>query len=188
MIIPVSTQAARQRRQQLIQAMSRLESDGFHCFDCTGVCCTFVANSMMTTPHETAELLNWLIEEDRLTPQLITSLKDCVRRYRLDQPAPGDGRRTFGRRTYTCPFFAGTQKGCTISRGVKPYGCLGFNAIEKGITDGGSCQSNVTLLQEFEDTHKDVMTELDHQVIQKTGIDPEKKPMPQALLEMIATL
>lgn len=178
----------RLRRQVLIDEMSTLEANGYHCFQCTGICCTFVANSMMTTPLETAELLLFLVQEERWNANTMERLRETVRHYRLDREPPGDGRRSFSRRTYTCPFFNEQQLGCSISRSAKPYGCLGFNARSKGVTEGGDCASNTQLLAQRDDIFGALERELNQRIQQALGLTWEKLPMPQALLVLSEAL
>ncbi|CAM2006508.1 hypothetical protein [Acanthopleuribacter pedis] len=179
---------ALKRRAGLVAAMAAHEQDGVDCSACSGVCCTFVANSMQTTPLETYDLLVWLQAQQRIDADLVAHLKETVRRYRLDAPDPGDGRRSFVRRTYTCPFFKRDKLGCTISRQAKPYGCLGFNPFKAGQVEGGECRSQIDLLErrEAEFAAREVVAD---QVLRRgLALDWEKKPMPVALLEFIDKL
>jgi Fe-S-cluster containining protein len=117
---------------------------GFHCGACSGVCCTFVANSMKITPVETRDLRRWLEDQNRWNEDTLDALRETIQRFRLDQET-GDGRRAL-RKTYTCPFYRPGPKGCSISRHHKPYGCLAFNARAKDQTEGGNCASDQELL------------------------------------------
>ncbi len=155
--------------------MRDLEEKGWSCAACTGVCCTFVANSMRITPVEARDLRRWLESEGRWTPELIASLRDCVTRFRLDQDA-GDGRRSL-RKTYTCPFYTNSRLGCSIHPDHKPYGCLAFNARRPGITDGGTCASAQDLLQQREALFPEENA-LNHAL----APDPSPRPIPLALL------
>ena len=176
---------ARARRAGLVAAMAAHEKVGVDCAACSGVCCTFVANSMQTTPLETFDLLVWLVEQNRVDQHLIDALRETVRRYRLDAAAPGDGRRHFVRRTYTCPFFKRDKLGCTISRFAKPYGCLGFNPFKAGQEEGGDCRSQVDLLEKREAAFVGAEGSADQFLRRVLQLDWEKKPMPIALLELI---
>ena len=176
------------RRHGLIHRMTSEEKSGVNCFSCSGVCCTFIANSMMTTPLETAEILCWLHEQGRLDDELIQQLENNVRRYRLDQSPPGDGKRAFMRRTYTCPFFTPGPKGCGLSRSVKPYGCLGFNPNRPDQTEGGDCASDQDLLAERERQFEADETKHNEQLRERFALDWQKLPMPFALLELIRAL
>lgn len=159
---------AYERRKILLNEMDALNASGVNCFNCPGHCCTSVANSMMVTPWETADIMGHLQAFNLVTDELRSRLEDTVKRFRLDVPLPGNGRRGYLRRTYDCPFFAGKNLGCTLPREVKPYGCLGFNPKAPGETLGTSCSSNQALLQYREETAPD-----------QSG---EKLPLPVALL------
>lgn len=156
-------------RQILLDEMDALNARGVNCWNCPGHCCTAVANSMMITPRETQDIVDYLKAAGRWTTELKTALEDTVRRYRLDVPMPGNGRRGYLRRTYECTFFAGKSLGCTLPREVKPYGCLGFNPTAPGETEGTSCKSDQSLLQRREELAPD-----------ESG---EKFPLPVALLQ-----
>lgn len=179
---------ARRRRAGLVAAMQARGEAGIDCRACSGVCCTFVANSMQTTPLETLDLLAWLVSQKRVNAALIEALRSAVRRYRLDAPAPGDGQRNFVRRTYTCPFFTRDTLGCSVSRHAKPYGCLGFNPLRAGQVDGGDCASQIDLLEQREANFACDETAADQHLRQVLQLDWDKKPMPVALLEFIERL
>lgn len=176
--------SSHERRKILIEEMGELEDKGLHCFQCTGVCCTFVANSMQTTVLETIDLLFYLWRENRINEELVVQLKETVSKNRLDSDL-GNGQRNFLRRTYTCPFYGGGTKGCSISRSSKPYGCLGFNACEKGVTEGGNCASNIPLLEKREAQEEEEEQRLNRELKEKLGLFWEKLPMPFALLELL---
>ena len=156
-------------RQILLDEMDALNARGVNCFACPGHCCTSVANSMMVTPYETQTIVTYLKEAGRWTDELKAALRETVRRFRLDVPMPGNGKRGYLRRTYDCTFFAGKSLGCTLPREIKPYGCLGFNPTLPGEAEGKSCKSDQCLLQRREDAAPD-----------NSG---EKLPLPVALLQ-----
>lgn len=171
------------RRQVLIDEMAILEEKGVHCFKCTGECCTFTSNSMQTTVLETLEVVIYLFEQKRVTDELIKNLELNVKRYRLDS-VPGNGQRSFMRRTYTCPFFMGKSKGCSLSRSIKPYGCLGFNPNVGGQTEGGNCVSNIKTLEQREKEFEILEQKLNQNLKEKLDLHWEKLPFPVALLEL----
>lgn len=179
---------ARRRRAGLVAAMQARGEAGIDCRACSGVCCTFVANSMQTTPLETLDLLAWLVDQARLNAALVEALRTVVRHYRLDAPAPGDGQRSFARRTYTCPFFTRDSLGCSVSRHAKPYGCLGFNPLRAAQVEGGDCTSQIDLLEQREARFARDEAEADQYLRLTLQLDWEKKPMPVALLELIERL
>lgn len=173
--------SAPERRQLLVKKMEALGAEGKNCALCTGVCCTFLSNSMQISPLEAEDLKLWLIEQDRWNNTLFDQLKETVRRFRLDQDL-GDGRRSF-RRTYTCPFYFAGAKGCSISRHHKPYGCLAFNAKSAGMTAGGHCASDQNALIEREQHFTDEERR-NRQLKQQYHLVFEKAPIPVALLAL----
>ena len=123
---------------------------------------------MMITPLETEDIMTYLKAAGRFTEELKVRLAETVKRFRLDVPPPGNGRRGFLRRTYDCPFFEGKNLGCSLPREVKPYGCLGFNPTTSNESEGVSCNSNQTLLAKREDLFPEATL--------------DKLPLPVALL------
>jgi hypothetical protein len=168
----------------LIEAMQTNIAAGKHCGSCSGVCCTFVANSMQTTPLETWEIYVYLRDHRRLNAALRDQLLANIKRYRLDVQPPGDGRRSFMRRTYTCPFFMNGPLGCSLPPEVKPYGCLGFNPRSAGLTEGGDCASDQELLEARDQAFAVDEAERNQALTQHYGLDWEKRPMPWALLTL----
>lgn len=180
----VYSHSAAERRRPMNDAMHASVNKGIDCLSCSGVCCTFVANSMMTTPLETLDILVYLHQQDRLTEETRSRLTETVRRYRLNHEAPGDGRRRFVRRTYTCPFFNEGPRGCSISRTAKPYGCLGFNPRVPNQTEGGDCAADTALLQAREDIHGTPEARVNLELKTRYQLDWDKLPMPVALLSL----
>ena len=181
----VSDSTAHRRRSQVIEKMKEITSAGANCFSCSGVCCTFVGNSMMVTPIEAIELVHFLNEQGRWNNELLEKLNETILIYRLDRPVPSDGRRSFSRRRYTCPFFTeGKDGGCSIRKRYKPFGCLGFNAIDSGVRDGENCKSYLSTLEDREREHGASEKQLNAQIRQELGLDWEKKNMPLALKEL----
>jgi len=133
---------AQSRRSMLISAMAELEEKKFHCMNCVGTCCTFVANSMQITPLEALEIMEGLNLNRTQAEELKMRLQDTILHYRLDQEL-SIGKKAISqlRRTYTCPFFTPGPLGCSLSRSIKPYGCLAFNPkIEDD--NGSKCTSS----------------------------------------------
>ncbi|MCK5884421.1 MAG: hypothetical protein KAG61_12085 [Bacteriovoracaceae bacterium] len=174
------------RREKLIEKMGVLTSSGINCYSCEGTCCTFIANSMKTTPLESLDLLSYLQENNLLNDELIKQLKETVAHYRLDYDID-TGRGTILRRTYTCPFFIPGEKGCTISRKNKPYGCLGFNAFKEKSVEGSSCSPDFNLLQEREDEFGIAEENNNQWLKNELRLDWDKLPMPLALLQIITS-
>ncbi len=104
---------------------------------------------MRISALEADELAAHLRETGRDTEEMRVVLRATIARFGLDRPAPGDGRRVFGRRRYTCPFFSDLGR-CTIVPEAKPYGCLAFNARAPGVRDGENCASDQELMREQE--------------------------------------
>ena len=118
---------ARERRGPLLDEMDRLQGSGLSCQNCSGPCCTYIGNSMKVTPSETFDLYSHLKETDQWHLDLKQRLEKTVERFRLGSDF-SDGRRSFIRKTYTCPFYKDRSLGCSIAKEFKPFGCLGFNA------------------------------------------------------------
>lgn len=170
------------RRDNIIKRMLELESQGKSCVGCAGTCCTYEANSMMVTPLEAVELLQHLKSSGQLDDEFKEKCRETVKRYRLDHPA-GNGRRSFLRRTYTCPFFNHKELGCPLPREVKPYGCLAFNAHHPELKAGEHCYSETELLEEREKANL-AEVELNRELHKKFNLVWEKTPLPLGLLEL----
>ena len=171
--------SAPDRRTSLIAEMQRRADQGQHCGSCTGICCTFLSNSMQISPVEALDLKKWLQNQNRWNEELFQELRECVKKFRLDQDI-GDGRRSL-RRTYTCPFYRTGPRGCSISRHHKPYGCLAFNARSSGITEGGNCASDQALL---EDQTTSTETARNQELKTKYQLLFDKAPIPVLLLAL----
>jgi hypothetical protein len=173
------------RRAPLLARMQELQSRGVGCAACTtSACCTFVANSMRVTPLEAVDLYDALVAGGRMGPELEAALAATVQRFGLDRPAPGDGRRSFGRRRYTCPFLRDGSLGCTLPAAAKPYGCLAYNARRAGVADGEDCGSEQALLDAARAAA--VATDLDDRLRAELGLAWETATIPEALLDLAA--
>ena len=169
-------------RDHLIKRMQELENQGLSCVGCQGTCCTFEANSMMVTPLEAFDLLHYLKTQGQLTLELKTKCEEATQKYRLDHQV-GNGKRSYLRRTYTCPFFNHHELGCPLPREVKPYGCLAFNAHHAEKKASEHCYSEKALLEEREKQH---LWEVEKNQWLKTKFNLfwEKSPLPTALLDI----
>ena len=169
----------RERRSLLLEEMQRVASKGIDCAHCEGTCCTFAANSMRVTPLETYDLWFFLEKSHRWNEATRQLLLATIDRFRLDHPVPGNGRRSYGRRTYTCPFFNNQIEGCSIDLVHKPYGCLGFNPKIAGQTSGGKCGhqlgSELRDVAALEETANIQLREI-------LEFDEQTKTIPEALL------
>lgn len=173
------------RRAPLLQAMGSLAQRGVGCGSCTGTCCTFVANSMLVTPLEALDLAEYLLTTGRAGEELTVRLEESVARFALDRPMAGDGKRSFSRRRYTCPFFGDKKLGCSIAAESKPYGCLAFNARSAGVRDGEDCASDQEGLAGQESENEAAENAA---VKERLKITWEKESIPTALLDVLAKL
>lgn len=164
------------RRKYLLEQMNQLKEQDITCSSCEGFCCTYRANSIQITPLEAADMLAYLGE---LTPELTKRLEDNIQEFRLDKEVYISRGKTL-RRTYTCPFFKHESLGCAIAPEYKPYGCLGFNALEKNVSEFGKCGSNEEVLQKTDE----LQSSENQQYKQKYSISWDKKPIPMALIEL----
>ena len=160
--------------------MNELESSGKDCKGCSGTCCTYEANSMMVTPIEAVELVDYLKSKNLFDNELKSRLLETVSKYRLDQTV-GDGKRSFLRRTYTCPFFNHKELGCPLPREVKPFGCLAFNAHDLEKKAGEFCFSEEKVLLAREAASLDEAA-LNQKIKTENSLYWDKTPLPLALL------
>ena len=170
-----------QRRKILIDRMQELESSGLNCQNCQGNCCTYEANSMMVSPVEAFELAESLKAKNEFDEELKKKLQDTVVKYRLDSSL-GNGKRSFIRRTYTCPFFNHKELGCPLPRDIKPYGCLAFNAHDKELKAGEHCFSEKDVLERRENEFSEEK-KLNQEIKEKYSLAWDKTPLPLALLD-----
>lgn len=170
------------RRDILLERMNELESSGMGCLGCSGTCCTFEANSMLITPLETKELFDYLRSNLLLTSELKEKLSQCVTQYRLE-PKYQNSRRSYLRKTYTCPFFGFKELGCPLPREVKPYGCLAFDSHHVELKAGEHCYSEKDLLEKRERLHPEEH-EMNVSISKEMNLTWEKAPIPNALLEL----
>lgn len=170
------------RRELLIERMEQLEAQGMGCLGCSGTCCTFEANSMMLTPLEAVELMGYLKQANLLTSDLKQKLFDSAKKYRLEHP-PGNGRRSYLRKTYTCPFFNHQELGCPLPREVKPYGCLAFDSHHVELKASEHCFSEKELLRRRELLHSDEAL-MNQKLMNEYHLLWDKTPIPLALLDL----
>ena len=187
------TKSGGERRSALLSEMDSLTQQGIDCRHCTGVCCTSVANSMKVTPLETLDIFYALWTQNKQQEENVISfldrislmMKHCIVQYRLDVEIPSNGKREFLRRTYTCPFFAHKNLGCTINRDYRPYGCLGFNPLTAHNLDGEKCSINNNVHRERELLHHAHEELENREVSQRYHLYFNKLPLPVALLHLI---
>lgn len=171
------------RREQLIDRMNELESQGKSCAGCAGNCCTFEANSMLVTPLEAFELYSYLKKNNFLTEELKTKLQKNIQQYRLE-PKYENNRRSYLRKTYTCPFFNHTELGCPLPRVVKPYGCLGFNTHHPELKAKEFCYSETHLLEQREALNLETEVSLNQALREQFHLVWVKAPIPNAILDI----
>ena len=175
------------RRQVLIDSMNELEQSGINCQSCSGCCCTFISNSMQTDGVQTLELYIYLHKKNMWNDSLVLRLEEVIRNNRLDYEISTGQGSTF-RRTYTCPFYNTGPRGCSIDPSSKPFGCLAFNALSKGVSAGENCKSNIEILKEREDLYEHNELKSNSYIKSKLKLDWEKLPMPVALLKLHESL
>ncbi len=136
---------------------------------------------MMVSPIEASELIDYLRENHLFTQEMKERLEQTVLKYRLNHSV-GNGRKSFLRRTYTCPFFNHGELGCPLPKEVKPYGCLAFNPHHIHHKAGEHCFSEKSLLEKREAMAKDEI-QLNQELKRKFGLSWDKAPLPLALLD-----
>ena len=94
----------------------------------------------------------------------------------------GHGRRM--RKTYSCPFYNKGDKGCSISRSMKPYGCLAFNPSREDANGEEGCFSMTSLLENREDIFSLKENKCNLFLKEKLGLWWDKIEIPTALLEI----
>ncbi|WP_127718465.1 hypothetical protein [Halobacteriovorax sp. HLS] len=171
------------RRKVLIDSMRELEASGVNCQSCTGCCCTFISNSMQTDGVQTLELYIYLHDKEMWNDSLISRLNEVIKNNRLDYEI-STGQGSSFRRTYTCPFYNSGPKGCSISPESKPFGCLAFNALGKGVSAGENCTSNIEVLKQREDIFENNEQRANVYLKSILSLDWDKLPMPVALLRL----
>jgi hypothetical protein len=170
------------RRELLIDHMNDLESRGMGCIGCKGTCCTYEANSMLLTPLEAFELMNYLSQNNLKSDELKQKLEDAVKTYRLEPKYEGS-KRSYLRKTYTCPFFGHVELGCPLPREIKPYGCLAFDSHHVELKASEHCYSETEVLEKREEKHPEEK-KLNADLKIKFNLLWEKSPIPNALLEL----
>jgi hypothetical protein len=172
----------KERRNFLIHAMNALNDENINCYSCTGLCCTFESNSMQVTPQEALDVVLLLYKQNRINQELIDALKENIRKYRLDKEISTGKNSTF-RRYYTCPFYQPGEKGCTLTKEDKPYGCLGYNAKKEGARNQNQCGSDFKLLEAQDASNVD--DSIAQKLQDELKLSWTKLPLPVALLDLL---
>lgn len=175
-------ESKKKRRLLLQERMNCLDSANSNCSNCSGKCCTFMANSMMITPIEAMDLYIYLNEENLWNDELKDKLKQSIKDFRLSETFDIGRGRSF-RRTYTCPFYMTKFPGCPLPTEIKPYGCLAFNPTKGQPAAGEGCASALDLLEKRE---KSMPQEgnINQKLKDYMKLDWDKLPIPVALLEI----
>jgi hypothetical protein len=139
---------------------------------------------MHVTPLEAVDILADMARKNRLTAEWKRHLESCVAENGLDRPDMGNGNRKFMRRGYTCPYFNHGEWGCGVHVDHKPYGCLAFNPVESGISDGGSCRSNLNDLEERDSAWAEQESTWNASLKNQYQLDWDKLDIPRALLQL----
>ncbi|MFY7991972.1 MAG: hypothetical protein ACOVP4_01665 [Bacteriovoracaceae bacterium] len=171
------------RRRFLLEDMSQLETRGISCLGCSGVCCTDMANSMMVTPIEMVDLYSYLKKDSSSLNDLKEKMQLTNLKYKLDILPPGIKKKSQFRRTYTCPFFLGSEFGCPLPRDVKPYGCLGFNRRKKEADIDQDCWSKKEILETQVKANNEAL--LNEWIKQDLALDWDKEYIPLAVIKFI---
>lgn len=171
----------------MTKEMGRLADQGKSCAACPGFCCSNEHNSMQVDPVQALELLSWLEGQNRLDEELGETLDKAIIDFRLDKEFFVGRGREF-RRHYTCPFYNGKTKGCTVSRAAKPYGCLGFNPLEEKVAVPGKCASNLKTLIARESRFSSREQKANDLLKTKLGLYWDKKNLPFALKDMLRAM
>jgi Fe-S-cluster containining protein len=178
--------SARSRRALLLDEMKNLGEKKIDCYNCTGTCCTKLANSMQITPLEAIEILLSLDQNEIDSTK--EKLQSTIQQFRLDHEVfTGKKGVATLRKTYTCPFFTPGPKGCSIKKEYKPYGCLGFNPRLES-DNGSQCTSNTPLLEEREGPFIKNENEINEKIRTELKLDWIKKDIPRALLDILGRL
>lgn len=172
------------RRDELLVLMEEVLDAGKNCYSCQGFCCTSAHNSMLVTPIEALDSYQYFFEKGQIDQKLIDCLNKNIKEFRLDNEMSIGRGRVF-RRNYTCPFFNTGAKGCSIGPRHKPYGCLGFNALEKNVLESGHCTSYTDVLNTREERCSSEELELNEFLKKRLSLYWDKKNLPLALLEII---
>jgi Fe-S-cluster containining protein len=184
----MKTHSPRERRELLITEMAELSKKEIHCFQCTGTCCTFAANSMQVTPLEAFEILLSLEVNAENIESIRQTMKENIQHYRLDHEISlGKKAHAHLRKTYTCPFFTPGPKGCSIKKELKPYGCLGFNPRIAN-DNGGQCHSDFSLLERRENNEISNEELANNYLKREFNITWNKLEIPKALLVLLDKL
>jgi len=88
------------------------------------------------------------------------------------------------RKNYTCPLFKLESFGCPVEPHLKPFGCLGYNALAPNVKEGENCASDTNLLAVVDQEIKTELERLNKAITEYSKIDFDKTNIPMALLKI----
>lgn len=175
-------QDSRKLRNKLVQRMQELDAKAINCMHCSGVCCTKARNSMMVTPLEAVDLYFYLIENIKDQEMLWKNVENSITDFGLDREIYVKNKLM--RKNYTCPLFKFESFGCPVEPHLKPFGCLGYNALAANVKDGENCASDTALLEAVDQEIKPELDRLNKAIREHCKIDFDKTNIPMALLKI----
>jgi Fe-S-cluster containining protein len=168
------------RREPVHEKMFALNDAGKSCQNCTGICCTAIANSMQIDLVQAFDLYIYLQRRNRFDGE---ALQKNIDENQIKILSTGKGGQQL-RKRYTCPFYTGKNLGCSISINSKPYGCLAFNPIGEGVKDGENCRSYQESLQTREEIYESTEAQLNSKLAKEFQLIDDRQAIPIKLLEV----
>jgi len=173
---------SRKLRNKLVERMQELDAIKINCMNCSGVCCTKARNSMMVTPLEAMDLYFYLIENIKDQETLWKNVEQSITDFGLDREIYVKNKLM--RKNYTCPLFKLESFGCPVEPHLKPFGCLGYNALAPNVKEGENCASDTNLLAVVDQEIKTELERLNKAITEYSKIDFDKTNIPMALLKI----
>jgi hypothetical protein len=180
--IKVLIRDSRKLRNKLVERMQELDAQEINCMNCSGVCCTKTRNSMMVTPLEAMDLYFYLIENIKDQTMLWKNVEQSITDYGLDREIYVKNKLM--RKNYTCPLFKFESFGCPVEPHLKPFGCLGYNALGSNVKEGENCASDTELLAAVDQEIKEELESFNKAIKENCKIDFDKTNIPMALLKI----
>ena len=175
-------QNSRLLRNKLVERMQELDGNQINCMHCSGVCCTKARNSMMVTPLEALDLYFYLEENIKDKTTLWKNIEQSITDYGLDREIYVKNKLM--RKNYTCPLFKLESFGCPVEPHLKPFGCLGYNALAPKVIEGENWASDTVLLEAVDLEIKAELENLNKAIKDLLAIDFDKTNIPMALLKI----
>ncbi len=173
---------SKQFRNKLVNRMQELDAASINCMNCSGVCCTKLRNSMMVTPVEALDLYFYLEENIKDKALLWKNIETSVVDFGLDREIYVKNKLM--RKNYTCPLFKLESFGCPVEPHLKPFGCLGYNALAPNVTEGENCASDTQLLEEVDLEIRKELEGMNKAINEVLALDFDKTNIPMALLKI----